>query len=59
MSETMQSITWPANYDRNDIEHIRGEHQKSPRRDCGHCSWFFAPAPVVTRQMTQSKEVVR
>jgi hypothetical protein len=55
----MQSITWPANYDRNDIEHIRGEHQKSPRRDCGHCSWFFAPAPVVTRQMTQSKEVVR
>ena len=54
-----EQVVWPAGYDSNDIAHVQGQHVESPRRYCGHCSWFFAPAPVVTRQMTQSKAVVR
>lgn len=56
-------IVWPANYDRNDIEHVQGQHMPGkligPKRDCGHCSWYFAPPPVVTRRMTRSRSVIR
>jgi hypothetical protein len=44
---------WPANYDKNDIEHVQGLHVKAPRRDCGHCAWFYAPAPRVTPKTPQ------
>jgi hypothetical protein len=58
MATTQVTTEWPKGFDQNDIEHIEGRHVQAPRRSCGHCAWYYAAAPVVTRRVTKSHTIV-